>query len=305
MPAWTAATSLAGVGMVRASLQDMELYAAAMAGARPGPWSARMRLTQQALAHGFGMNWMLRQIKGHEVVLHEGATGGFSSIVVLEPARRKAVVVLADTGLADLGGLSDLGLSLLGVDVPLGKPRRETPAPAALLSELPGEYVLNGMPLRIWAEESRLQLQAQGQPAFELRHDDRGDLYPAEFSALLTPLREGSRIERFQWRQGGGVFEGRRQAAQASTNALRPEWRDWLGEYELAPGFRLRVFEEGGRLRVQATGQASIEAMASGHDRLEIQAVGAVVVFSRDSMGAVQAAQLLQGGQTLSGPKLR
>lgn len=302
VPHWTITPALAGVGMVRATLDDMVRYASAMTGARTGPWTERMRMTQQPLAAGFAMNWMRTSVAGHDLVLHEGGTGGFSSLVLLEPSRRKAVVVLADTALTDLGGLSRLGLSLLDPRAPTEAPRRALPVPEALKAELAGEYQLGPLTMRIWADGTRLHAQAHGQPAFELHHDSYGDLYPEEFTALLTPQREDGRIDRFLWRQGGGVLEGRRlTAARAATIALS----DWAGEYELAPGFHLRVFETEGRLRVQATGQSAIDAEATGSDRLEVPVVGAMVSFLRDAWGKVTAARLTQGGKTLEGPKRR
>jgi YD repeat-containing protein len=41
----------------------------------------------------------------------------------------------------------------------------------------------------------------------------------------------------------------------------------------------------------------------AGADRIEIQAVGAVVEFERDADGRVIAAVLLQGGQRLRGAR--
>lgn len=305
-PAWTIHTNLAGVGMVKATLADMERYARAELGEGPAELVAQMRRTQQPLAHGFAMNWMSRQIKGQEIVMHEGGTGGFSSLVALDPAGQRAVVLLADTSLADLGGLGDLGLSLLGLDIPVQPPRRAVPAPAALRKALVGDYKLAGLPIRISEQEGKLIAQAQGQPAFELLHDSRGEFYPAEFSAVLAPVpaAEGKPIERFALRQGGGLVEAERVGIASAAPAIsNPAWADWAGEFQIVPQFSLKVFEREGKLMLQGTGQPPIAAEVAGKDQVEIKQVGAIIEFERDAAGKVVAAVLKQGGQVMRGLK--
>lgn len=306
---WTITPNLAGVGMVKASLADMERYARAGLGDGPEAVTARMRRAEQPLGNGFAMNWELRGLQGHDLLIHEGGTGGFSSLVALDPARHRAVVLLADTALTDFGGLGDVGLSLLGLDIPVKPPRRAAAAPAALRHSLVGDYRLGALTMRIWeAGDDRLMAQAQGQAAFELQHDSYGDFYPTGFAALLTPLPDGQAdapIPRFAWHQGGGVVEAHRlgSEARAAPVITNPAWRDWAGEFGLTSQFSLRVFEQDGRLMVQGTGQPGIEAIPTGPDRIEIAQVGAVVEFERDASGRVVAAVLKQAGQVLRGPR--
>jgi hypothetical protein len=304
--AWTAAPELAGFGMVHASLADMERYVRAGLGDGPPAVVVRLRRTQQPLAHGFAMNWMRTSVAGHDVVAHEGGTGGFSSLVAMEPAAHRGVVLLADTNLTDLGGLGDLGLALLGLDVPVQPPRRAEPASAALKRALAGDYRFGAVTMHVRQDaDGRLAVQVDGQPAFELHHDSHGDFYLDEVSALLVPQPQaapGAAIAGFTWRQGGGEVEARRIAARAPTLA-DPAWSGWAGDYAITDRFALHVFVQDGRPMVQGTGQPAIEATPAGRDRLEIPAVGAVVEFERGADGRVAAAVLRQGGQVLRGAR--
>ena len=82
------------------------------------------------------MNWIIAPLNGRPVHVHEGGTGGFSSLVAFDREAGRGVVVLSDTALHSLGGLGSIGLHLLDPTVPLGPPRKTTPAPAALVDAL-------------------------------------------------------------------------------------------------------------------------------------------------------------------------
>jgi CubicO group peptidase (beta-lactamase class C family) len=296
---WTVAPALAGVGMVRATLDDMVRYAQALL-LRP---DAAMRRAMQPVAHGFGHFWALRPAGGDTLVLHEGGTGGFSSALVLQPARQRAVVLLADTALADLGGLGDVAATLLELRPAPQPPRRAAPLPASLRDALLGDYELPGGTGTLHADprDGRLLLRTPGLGEVALLHDDRGDLYPASgFDALITPQRDGNRVSGLMLRVGGGMIESRRAGVAVTPPAARnPAWAAWAGEYALLPGFDLRVFERDGQLMVQGTGQPAIAAAVRGDDHVEIAAVGAVIRFQRDAEGRVTGLVLTQNGQTL------
>lgn len=310
-PAWTITPNLAGVGMVKASLDDMVRYARAQLGDGPPAQVALMHQTQQPLAHGVAMAWMPRTLQGHALVMHEGGTGGFSALVVLVPGERRAIVLLADTGLTDTGGLAELGLSLLGLDMPPQRPRLAVETPAAWRQALAGDYELAGRRLTIRAQGERLVAQAAGQGAFELRLDSHGDFYPLGFSALLKPPAGHAPAEpvgHFTWLQMGGRLEGRRVTPGAAPSAapagtVAPPRRDWAGEYQLTPSFSVQVFEQDGQTMVQGSGQAPLAAEVIGPDRIEVASVGAVLAFVRDADGQVVGVVLSQGGQRLQGTK--
>ena len=244
---------------------------------------------------------MQRNLEGRDLLLHEGGTGGFSSLVALDPQHGRGVVLLADTALSDMGGLSDIGLALLGLAEPAGTPRLAQPVPASLREQLPGDYLLGALPVTIRAEGERLILAPQGQSPVELHYDDHGTLYVNEASALLLPAIEAGKIDRFTWRQGGGLVEGVRVGSTRSYAATNPLWRDWAAEYDLGSGFRIAVFERDGKLFIQGSGQVAIEASEAGDDRIEVAAVGAQLQFQRDASGKVVGITLKQRGAVLEG----
>ena len=63
-----------------------------------------------------------------------------------------------------------------------------------------------------------------------------------------------------------------RVGRESPASASNPVWVQWAGEYELMPGFVLRIFERDGRLMGQATGQGAFELTPSDGDKVEAKA---------------------------------
>lgn len=86
------------------------LLAATLAGTAPGADAATARFREDDDTH-IGYGWFTTRHGDHEVVWHNGATGGFRSYVGFERATGRAVVVLGNTD----KGVEPIGLRLLGV----------------------------------------------------------------------------------------------------------------------------------------------------------------------------------------------
>lgn len=310
-PAWHFQTDLAGVGGVRATLEDMVAYVRGQLGAAPDPLAAVLERTQQPLttpsAQPIAMNWMLAPLDDRRVHVHEGGTGGFSSFVAFDRGKGRGVIVLSDTSMTALGGLGSLGQHLLDSRLPLGRPRREIAAPPSLIDALVGEWQLEGgLAMTLRRKDDALEIQAAGQPAFAMGYDSAGDFYPHAFDALLSPQKAADGSYRFVWHVGGGLLparriDGRAEDAQTlSAEALSA----YAGEYPLEPTeLVLSVRVQGDVLFAQATGQGAFPLAPVKDDVFEAVAYGIEIRFRRDDGGAVSGLTLLQGGQTLLGER--
>lgn len=76
------------------------------------------------------------------------------------------------------------------------------------------------------------------------------------------------------------------------------------GQYELRPGFVLKVWRDGAQLMTQATGQGAIPVMASAEDRFFSRQVGAELEFKRGAEGKVTSLVLHQGGHQMPANKI-
>jgi serine-type D-Ala-D-Ala carboxypeptidase/endopeptidase len=210
-PAWAFKTNVAGVGGVRATLDDMVRYVRAQLGTTSSAISPALKFTQQTVKTdaktNMAMNWMLAPLDNHFVHVHAGGTGGFSSFAAFDLQTKRGVVILSDTALTTLGGLNNLGNHLLDSRLPLGKPRTVQTPDTALLDALVGQYeVTAGMKLAVSREGQRLFIQATGQEKFEMAYDSEGDFYPLAFDAVLRPIKQADGSYGLVLLQGGAAI---------------------------------------------------------------------------------------------------
>jgi CubicO group peptidase (beta-lactamase class C family) len=311
-PPWNFPVDMAGVGGVRATLPDMVRYLEGELGTRESQITPALARTQQEVANiggrTMGMNWIIQRANNARTIFaHEGGTGGYSSLVAFDRAARRAVVLLSDTALTDLGGLGMLGGHLLDSTVPAGTPRIIAAADAGLIDALAGRYRLrNGLGMELRHKGSALTVQADGQPEFEMGHDSAGDFYSLKFDGLLRPKRRGNGTYTFTWFQLGAALEAERVGAAAPASKwspTEPQLKQYEGNYPLSPTFALRVFSTGPKLLIQGTNQGPIEVASVEMDIFVADSVGAEIDFERDADGKVIALTLKQGGQVLRGER--
>jgi serine-type D-Ala-D-Ala carboxypeptidase/endopeptidase len=313
---WDFPVDMAGVGGVRATLPDMVRYVEGELGTRESEITPALAHTQQQVAgvdgHTVGMNWEILSTaniaNGHTIIMHGGGTGGYSSFVAFDRAAKRAVVLLSDTALTNLGGLVTLGLHLLDPSVPAGTPRIVATADAKLIDALVGRYRLQGgLEGDLRHKGDALTLQADGQPELEMGYDSAGDFYPLQFDALLRPKRKGDGTYTFTLFQGGGVLEAERIGAPplltGKWTPTEAELEEYKGSYPLSPAIALRVFTTGAKLFVQGSSGRPLEVASVDKDIFVAERVGAEIDFERDANRKVIALTLKQGGQVLHGER--
>lgn len=309
---WDFPVDMAGVGGVRATLNDMVRYMEGQLGLRESAITPALARTQQPVANvggrNMGMNWFLSARNGRALAMHDGGTGGYSSYVVFDRAAGRAAVLLSDTSLITVGGLIGLGQHLLDPTLPVGAPRTAAAPDAKLIDALVGRYRLrNGLGMQLRRKDNALFVQADGQSEYQMGYDSAGDFYPLQFDALLRPKRKADGTYGFTWFQSGGVLEAERldtpAPAAAKPAPREEELKAYEGNFRLTPGFALRVYATGTRLFVQGTGQPPIEVAFVDEDTFVAETVGAEIRFARDAAARVIALTLKQSGQTLRGER--
>jgi CubicO group peptidase (beta-lactamase class C family) len=220
-PAWDVPAQFAGAGGLRAPLGDLVTFARALMGELPESAPASLRSALAASiqrqreinsALSIGLAWHLRARGGGAqeapLVFHNGMTGGFSSMLLIDVAQRRAAVVLADAA----GGFDDLALHLLDARTPLASPRRAVALDLPAARNALGRYELApGFILTLAIDAGVLYAQATGQDRFELKQDSRGDYYARVADILVRMDRDSTgRATGLTLFQGGGAMRAKR-----------------------------------------------------------------------------------------------
>lgn len=97
-------------------------------------------------------------------------------------------------------------------------------------------------------------------------------------------------------------------APLASTEkqvALSPQQlQDYVGQYQMAPGFVLTIMRQGDQLLAQATGQGAFPVFPSAPDKFFAKITDIRIDFKRDAKGEVGSLVLHQNGHDVPAPKL-
>ncbi|WP_126243794.1 serine hydrolase domain-containing protein [Chitinophaga rhizosphaerae] len=93
-------SAVAAAGGIESNMDDMLKYARANINPGKGELGDAIRLSHQQTFAGsnaiIGMGWHISRVPGHTIVQHGGQTGGYNAYIGVEPATRKAVIVLSN-----------------------------------------------------------------------------------------------------------------------------------------------------------------------------------------------------------------
>ncbi|HEX8277943.1 MAG TPA: serine hydrolase, partial [Segetibacter sp.] len=81
--------------------------------------------------------------------------------------------------------------------------------------------------------------------------------------------------------------------------------KQYVGEYELAPTFKITVTQVNGGLKAQATGQPQFDLFAKNENTFFLKVVDAQVEFIKNDKGEVEKLILHQNGQNVPGKKVK
>ena len=94
---------LAGAGALRSTVNDLATFLEANLGLRQTPLREAIQRTHvpqasdPAMGMDLGLGWLIADIDGRRFLWHNGATGGYSSFIGLDPETREGVVILSNS----------------------------------------------------------------------------------------------------------------------------------------------------------------------------------------------------------------
>lgn len=258
----------------------------------------------------YGYGWSVAAVQGAPSVEHGGGINGFVTHALYLPQEELFVAVLTNL---ESGVAPDLCAKLAAVAI--GRPYAMTPIamdPKGLAA-FEGVYADEGEGERyLRVVDGRLISQRKGGRTFDLV-PIATDRFAFEGSLTCITLRRNRKGRVVGLTMHDRVF-GDSEWTRTSKPLPQPPQESilteqqidlLLGEYELAPGFIMRVMRDGARLFIQATGQQRIEAFASSPLELFVKEVDARMVFKPGGDGRAESLVLHQGGQAMPGRRVR
>jgi len=186
--------TLAGAGAMRSTVDDMLTFVAANLGYVKSPLASAMaamlavRRPTGVPGLDIALGWHILTRDGHEIIWHNGGTGGFRSYIAFEKKTGTGVVVFSNAETP--AGVDDIGQHLLDVNAPLWQPPKEHKQVAVdpkIFDGYIGQYQLApNFILTVTREGTQLFVQATGQPKLEICPEGERDYFLKIVDAQIT-----------------------------------------------------------------------------------------------------------------------
>ena len=259
----------------------------------------------------YGYGWQLGRLGDIQVIGHGGAIDGFLTSEIYVPDQKIYVCILSNNMTVSPDEYAyQIAEIVSGV-------KMEFPTTVSLeesvAAEYAGVYQINEKEDRIITRrENQFFSQHSGGTKFEIFPYAKDAFYFKDSPSKLTFTRNSQgKIETVE-------MKGREYILQVAvrTNKQLPSDRTqieldttifdrYAGEYELSPGFIIKVWREEKTFKAQATGQPFFEIFAESETKFFLKVVDAQLEFYKDESGSISSLTLFQGGRQMPGKKIK
>jgi len=154
----------------------------------------------------------------------------------------------------------------------------------------------------------QLTSQLSGQSAIPIFPESETNFFPKVVDAEIEFGRdERGAVTHLTLRQGGRETKCVRTSdtvLERKETTVSPKLlAQYLGTYELRPGFNLMISLDGEQLMSQATGQQKLPLFAESETKFFLKAVDAQIEFFKNEQGAVTHLMLHQGPANIKGTR--
>ncbi len=284
----------------------------------------------------YAYGWVIRNAsfkqndKPVQLIAHGGGINGFTTTIVRYPNEKNLIVMLDNTGTGYLDRLSE-SLAKILYNQPYDPPK------VSIVETL--EKTINEKGIAAGVAQYR-DLKAKQASTYDFAEPELNQLG----YRLLRGGKPQEAIEIFKlnveaYPKGFNTYDSLAEAYMAvnerelaiqnykksielnpsNTNAVEVVKRlekppvtvdakvfdTYVGEYEVGPGFVMRVFREGDKFMTQATGQPIFEVFPESETTFSPRAFIAKLTFVKDADGKVTGLQIEQGGRVTNAKKIK
>jgi len=258
----------------------------------------------------YGYGWQLGKVGKSKAIGHGGGIDGFVSFEVYVPEKQIYVAILSNNMTS-----TPEDLAYLLMETVVGNLTKPTPIAIdeKSLDRYTGVYKINEREERIISRHD-LQLYSQrtGGNKLKIYPYAEGKFAFSESASEIIFHRDATgnissmELSGREWVNQLADKTNKPIPSERSVYPLNPEdFDDFVGEYELAPGFILNVWREGSVYKTQATGQPPFEIYPESATKFFLKVVDAQLNFNRGDDGKISSLTLFQGGREIPGKKIK
>ncbi|MFP5287370.1 MAG: serine hydrolase, partial [Thermoanaerobaculia bacterium] len=260
----------------------------------------------------YGYGWSVFDWEGRRIMEHGGDIFGFTSYITRVPQERMMIAILSNDQASDPRPNALISRILArSFGAPLEE-RKPLVLGAKDLDEYVGVYRFDAKTTRaVTREGDKLYSQRSGSSKVEIIPLSRDEFATAEETRLRFRRDAQGRVAGLDLApRFGPEAVGTRtdEAPPAERQAVKVDpalYDAYAGEYELMPGFLLKITREGDQLFGQPTGQPKAELFPASETRFFLRVVEAGVEFQRGTDGRATGLVLHQGGRDVPAKKVR
>jgi len=305
-------------GSLASSVDDLAIWTEALLSGRPVKRETLEKaFVPNQLTDGqntkYGYGWCISDYEGHRLIEHSGGIHGFLSHAMFFPEDGVFVALLANSTVMEMQPepfAFKAGCLALGIPskepVAIALPEKDTDSLIGVYADARGGEVY------IKRKDGKLVLQMEELGESEIKPLSAAEFFLTDFPARVHIQKDGKgKVSglKINTRIGPDRSYARTAKplpAERAEIKLDPALYDqYVGEYELAPGFSVIITKEDGKLMGQATGQPKVELFPEAETKFFLKVVNGQVEFIKDAAGEVTGLVLVQGGQRLPGRKTK
>ncbi|GLR17310.1 serine hydrolase [Portibacter lacus] len=283
-------------------------------------------------AYGYG--WSIADRDGELEIGHGGGINGFNTLISRYPEQDQVVILLNNTGGANLSGITKgIKAILAGKDYDIPKKSLAKAVNQAinaagvdngirLFQELKNsdDYALEEQEMNALGYDLMQSGNIAGAlKIFKLNVDEfpeSWNVYDSYAEALMVSgddegaIKNYTRSVKMNPANTSGIKFLKDLGADTKSLESKVEIDDamlssYVGEYEIQPGFILSITKNGSQLSGQATGQGAAEIYPKSETEFYLKVVNAQIVFNKNAAGEVESLTLIQGGNEMVSKKIK
>ena len=260
----------------------------------------------------YGYGWMPNDINGSSSIEHGGGIFGYTTMGIYVPSDNVYVIILTNS---NDNSPDEVATKITALA--LGKPyatKAITLTPAQMQKWV-GTYEFEEGVLRmITLDGNEIYSQKAGSIKIKLLPTG-ANTFTFEGSTTQYEFKEvagkKSVVYKNRIQQSAGIETSKKTtvekatAEKASVVLDANQLKEYIGSYELQPGFVIDVTSIGNQLFAQATNQPRFELFAVKPGSFFLKVVEASIDFNKDTTGKIISLTLHQGGRDIEGQKIK